>query len=243
MGADHLNIVVLVRVRNEAKRIGLFCEAYISADHIIVSDGGSDDDTVSIASQFSNVVLRPFEEKVQLQNGMWRNNDAQHVNHLIEAAKEFDPSWIVLDDCDCRPTLELKNNYRRILEETDKDFVHAVRFYFWGNDYYFPKMSAPGKGGELEPSLWAWRGTMNFKMIDIPPAYDFMLDGVKAPNIRVSHANLDLYPPLSLLHYSWDEERVEQKLKDYRESGFIPGYDDPRKFAGTMVSKLDWMIE
>jgi glycosyltransferase involved in cell wall biosynthesis len=243
VGACDLKIVVLVRTKNEAKRIGLFCQSYKDADHIIVSDGGSEDGTVAIASEFPNVVLRPYSGRVQLQNGMWRNNDALHVNHLIEAAKEFQPEFVILDDCDCRPTRELKENYRHILTETDKDFVHVVRFYFWGTEQYFPLMSMPGRDNVLEPSLWAWRGRMDFKMIDVPPAYDFMLDGAKAPNIRVSHANLDLYPPLALLHYSWDEERIEQKLKDYRESGFIPGYNDPRTFAGQMLPKTDWMIE
>lgn len=234
-------IVVLVRTRNEAKRIGLFCQSYADADHIIVSDGGSEDGTVAIASEFPNVILSPFTEREQLQNGYWRNNDAQHVNHLIAEAKKLDPSWIVLDDCDSRPSKELKENYRRILEETTAEYVHVVRFYFWGQDQYFPKMSSPG--GELEPSLWAWRGWIDFKMIDVPPAYNFSIDGVEAKSLRIERPNLDLYPPLALLHYSWDEERIEQKLRDYRDSGFIPGYDDPRTFAGQMLPKTDWMIE
>lgn len=233
-------IVVLVRTRNEAKRIGLFCNSYREADHIVVSDGGSVDGTVAIATQFANVILAPFEGRTFLPSGTWRNNDAQHVNHMIEFAKKLEPTWVIEDDCDCVPTRELKENYRNILEDTTADFVHVVRFYFWGKDRYFPSMSSPG--GDLEPSLWAWRGNQDFKMIDIPPAYEFSLGGQKVPNLRVSHANLDLYPPLSLLHYSWDEQRVKQKLRDYRDSGFIPGYSDPRNFAGQMLPKEDWMI-
>lgn len=234
-------IVVLVRTRNEAKRIGLFCQSYRDADHIIVSDGGSEDGTVAIASEFPNVILAPFESRTYLPSGAWRNNDAAHANFLIERGRELNPDFLVYDDCDCVPTKELRENYRRILEETDKEFVHVVRFYFWGKDHYFPKMSSPG--GELEPSLWAWRGWINFRMIDVPPAYDFSVDGQKVNSLRVERPNLDLYPPLALLHYSWDEERVEQKLKDYRDTGFIPGYDDPRNFAGQMLPKTDWMIE
>ena len=236
-----MKIVVLVRTRNEAKRIGLFCQSYKDAEHIIVSDGGSDDATVAIASAFPNVVLRPFTERVELENGYWRNNDAAHANFLIAAAKEFAPDWIIYDDCDCRPTRELKNQYRSILESTNKDFVFVVRFYFWGTEHHFPKMARPV--GELEPSLWAWRGSVDFKMIDAPPAYTFSVNGKEAHSIRLEYSNLALYPPLSLLHYSWDEERIEQKLKDYRDSGFIKGYDDPRTFAGRMLPKEDWMIE
>lgn len=238
-----MKVVVIVRTRNEAKRIGLFCQSYQDADYIIVSDGGSEDGTVAIASEFQNVFLWPYNERVQLKDGYWRNNDAQHVNHLIETAQWFKPDWIILDDCDCRPSRALKENYRRILEETEAEFVHVVRFYFWGQDYYFPQMSEPGGQGVLEPSLWAWRGDLDFKMIDVPPAYNFSVDGVEAKSLRIERPNLDLYPPLALLHYSWDEERIRQKLKDYRDSGFIPGYDDPRNFAGQMLPKTDWMIE
>ena len=234
-------IVVLVRTRNEAERIGAFCRAYKDADHIIVSDGGSQDRTVEIASTFPNVILSPFNERVQLGNGLWRNNDAQHVDHLIAEAKKLDPSWIILDDCDCVPNRELKANYRRLLEETTAEYVHVVRFYFWEKRHYFPRMSSPG--GELEPSLWAWRGNIDFKMIDIPPAYEFSVDGRKVESLRTASPNLDLYPPYALLHYSWDERRVKHKVKAYRKSGFIPEYSDPRKWAGEMLPKTDWMVE
>jgi len=151
-----LKIVVIVRTRNEEKRIGKFCEAYKDADHIIVSDGGSEDDTVSIAQSYPNVILSPFYNRVELKNGAWRNNDAQHVNHLIIEAKKLSPDWIILDDCDCRPNVSLKQIYRSHLETTDRNFVMVTRFYFWGTDEYFPKMSSTG--GKIEPSLWAWRG-------------------------------------------------------------------------------------
>ena len=238
-----MKIVVLTRTRNEAKRIGLFCHSYEDADHIIVSDGGSEDATELIASQYTNVILSPFRERVEFPNGSWRNNDAAHVNHLIREAKKLDPAWVILDDVDCRPTRALKENYRSILEETDKEYVHVVRFYFWGKDQYFPDMSMPGHDNILEPSLWAWRGWINFEMIDVPPAYNFSIDGKWVKDLRMERPNLDLYPPHSLLHYSWDEERIEQKLRDYRDTGFIPGYNDPRNFAGQVLPKEDWMIE
>jgi glycosyltransferase involved in cell wall biosynthesis len=227
------NIVVLVRTRDEEERIGKFCEAYKDADTIIVSDGGSLDKTVEIASQHSNVILRPFNERVQLKNGYWRNNDAAHANFLVQQSKEFNPDWCIYDDCDCRPNFALRQNYRSIMEKTNNNIIMAVRIYFWGTEEWFPLMSSPG--GQLEPSLYAWKGNLDFRFIDVPPAYDFSINGAKVRNIRTEYGVEDLYPPLALLHYSWDEKRVEYKMKNYVESPLI--------FAGAKEPILDWMRE
>ena len=48
-------------------------------------------------------------------------------------------------------------------------------------------------------------------------------------------------PPYCLLHYSWvDKERLEKKLKYYRESGQHPTMSHPTDFAGTPEKLPDW---
>lgn len=238
-----MKIVVIVRTRDETKRIGKFCESYRDADVIIVSDGGSLDDTESIASSYPNVILKPFTERVELNNGYWRNNDAAHANHLIQEARKLDPDWIIYDDCDCRPNYLLKQDYRDILSTSTERVIMAVRVYHWNEDEWFPRFSSPT--GQYEASLWAWRGDLNFSFIDNPPAYWFALNGeqVEKNDLRLAVGVKDLMPPYCLLHYSWNEETVEYKRKNYAESGFIRDFGDPREFAGKRSPIEEWMRE
>jgi glycosyltransferase involved in cell wall biosynthesis len=240
-----MKIVVIVRTRDESRRIGPFCESYRWADQVIVSDGGSLDDTISIASRFPNVLLRPFGERVQLANGLWRNNDSGHANHLIACANELAPDWIVYDDCDCRPNRLLREAGRDLLEGTDADFALAVRLYLWGTDQHFPHMAKPEPAHERwEPSLWAWRGPLDFWTVDKPPAYDFRVGDTVLGDVHLSHRVLDILPPLCLLHYSWDDPaRVDRKVTFYRESGFIPAMAHPLTFAGPLNPLPEWAGE
>jgi glycosyltransferase involved in cell wall biosynthesis len=235
-----MKIVVIVRARDEEHRIGKFCESYKDADQIIVSDGGSEDRTVEIASGYPNVILSPFLERTELNHRFWRNNDSDHVNHLIREANKLKPNWIIFDDADCRPNYLLRQDYRSILEKSDKDYIMAVRIYFWGTDQYFPRMSSPG--GQLEPSLWAWRGSLDFWTINNPPAYFFRVGDKKTEDMATDATSL--FPPYCLLHYSWDSpDRVEHHIKNYRDSGFMPGYDSPLQFAGSLSPLEEWMRE
>lgn len=240
-----MKIAVVTRTRNEAHRIGQFCRAYTWADHVLVSDGGSEDDTVAIASLFPNVLLRPFHERVQLRRGYWRNNDSQHVNHVIACANELKPDWIILDDCDCRPNRLLKRNARTILEEAKADFVFAVRLFVWEKGQHFPWMAKPAAGHQMwEASLWAWRGSVDFWTVDVPPAYNFRIGDRAIADLHVDSTVLDLLPPLALLHFSWDDpQRVEKKLQVYRESGFIPGQLHPLDYGGPLEPLPEWAVE
>ena len=55
-------IIVTVRARDEAHRIGQFCEAYKDADKILVADGGSEDDTSQKAPENHIMLLVKFQK-------------------------------------------------------------------------------------------------------------------------------------------------------------------------------------
>ena len=250
MGINHFmekrqKIVVIVRTRNESHRIAQFCTAYKDADRILVADGGSDDATVDIARSFRNVHVRYFDEYVKLANGHVRNNDSDHTNFLIRWAKEYQPTFVIYDDCDCRPNATLRYNYRSILARTDADYVMAVRIYLWGKDQYFPHMAKPGEGHtKWEPSLWAWRGNQDFSTVDVPPAFTFKVGARHVKDLHFEEKVLDLPPSYCLLHYSWDDaERVERKLRVYRESGLIKNMRHPLEMGGPLEPLAEWMIE
>jgi len=240
-----IKIVVIVRTRDEEHRIGQFCRAYKHADMILVGDGGSKDSTVSIARTFPNVNVRYYRKKTKLKKGYWRNNDSDHVNWLIDWARTYDPDWIISDDCDCRPNYLLRKDFRKILSNTPRDFVMAVRFYVWGKDQHFPHMAKPEKNHKIyEPSLWAWRANVEFKTVNVPPAFTFRIGGRDVKDLHKDAKTLDVFPPRCLIHYSWDdEERVKEKIKVYRESGFIPNMKHPLDFAGPLEPLPDFCHE
>lgn len=236
-------IIVIVRTRDEAHRIGKFCEAYKDADRILVADGGSTDNTKEIASQYPNVEIRDYTKRVQLANGLWRNNDSDHVNFLINWAKEYNPLWIIEDDCDCRPNYLLKQDYLDILKTTSADYVMVTRlFVSWNEGKHFAYLSRPNHT-DYEPSLWAWRGRLDFWTTDVPPAYNFRLGDRIITNIRTENV-LELMPPYCLLHYSWDDlDRVDKKVQYYRESGFIPGQLHPKDYGSPEENLPEWAHE
>jgi hypothetical protein len=241
-------IVVCVRTRDEEHRIGQFCESYKDADLILVGDGGSVDNTVKIAESFSNTVVRRFPGRTKMKEGHWRNNDSYHANWMFEWAKYgYYPSWIIYDDCDCRPNYLLKQDYRKILEETDCDFVMVTRLYLWGLDQHFPHMAKPDAKQDhtvYEPSLWAWRGGMDFWTIDVPPAYVFRIGEMEVKDLHFDANTLDLFPPYCLLHCSWDnEKRVDEKVRIYRESGLIPTMKHPLEMGGPLEPLPDFAYE
>lgn len=234
-------IIVCVRTLNEVHRIERFCESYKDADLIIVADGGSQDGTQEAAREFKNVWLTHFTERTELANGYWRNNDSRHANFLFGLAYDYKPDWIIYDDCDCVPNALLRKEYRHILETTDCDVVMAVRLYLWGLDQHFPRMAQPGELGKWETSLYAWRGNLDLWTINVPPAYDFRIGGIKVADFRNDAKTLEVFPPYVLRHESWDNaERVEKKIQYYRESGFISNMAHPLEFAGVLEPLPKW---
>lgn len=240
-----MKIVVTVRTRDEERRIAQFCESYADADLILVADGGSVDRTKEIAATYPNVVIRDFTERQPMQGGHWRNNDSDHANFLFAWAYGLHPDWVIYDDCDCRPNYLLKQDYRKILEETDANFVMVTRLYLWGEKQHFPNMAKPAETHtKWEPSLYAWRGYLDFWTIDVPPAYDFRIGSKRVTDLHKDSTVLDLMPPYCILHYSWDDpERTDQKVKIYRDSGLISGMLHPLEFAGPLEDLPEWAHE
>jgi glycosyltransferase involved in cell wall biosynthesis len=237
-------IIVCVRTRDEEHRIAQFCEAYKDADKILVADGGSIDNTVSIAKSYSNVELLHYNKRVELKNGYWRNNDSDHANFLFKKAYKYKPDWIIFDDCDIRPNYLLREHYRSILRKTDKDVVLAVRVYLWGTDEYYPKLSSPLGEEKGQGSLWAWRGNVDLWTVDAFPHFSIRVGEKHIKEFRTDTKCLELQYPFCLLHYSWDTpERAERKVKSHRESGSIPHMNHPLKIGGELLPLENWMRE
>jgi len=233
-----MNIFVINRVRNEERNIERFCMSYQWADRILIADGGSEDKTIEIARSIPKVTVKNFGLRVQMENGLWRNPQAEHINFMIRWAEREGADWIIFDDCDCFPNYLLKQNARSIIEDTDKKFIKVTRLYLWGEDQHLIKMAQPARPGEWYPSLWAWRaGELRAQNTDMA----FML----RPKINLDEVQ-ELLPPYCLLHNSWpNKEEVDRKLNFYRRSGQIKNMLHPLdpSFGGVPVPLPDWARE
>jgi hypothetical protein len=241
-------IIVIVRTLNEAHNIVPFCYQYSKiADKILVADGGSHDDTLEGAAMFSKVEIRHFDERTELENGYWRNNDSDHINFLIEWAKEHDPEWIIMDDCDCRPNFLLQKDARGVLKHTAQNVVMTCRVYLYGHDQHFPHMMKlkPTEEFNYMTSLWAWKPETDLWTKDNDfPHYTLMIGDEIAGDLHKSTSVLDLMPPYGLIHYTWaDEARLLEKIRIHQESGSIPGQLHPTLYAGPLEPRPSWAYE
>ena len=227
-----MKIVVATRTRNEERNIVRFCLGYRWADKILIADGGSDDETISIASSFCNVEVRCFNERVE-RNGYWRNPHGKHINFLINWAKEENVDWVILDDADCFPTRDLRLNSRTLFDRAEASGAKAIflhRLYIYLDKLYCPEMNKPGQ------SLWAWRLDSGIVADERNP-WDHVILNVPKERYLLDHPN-------SCLHrYYPDEETIERKLKFYRESGQHPSMLHPLQTQGVMAELLEWMRE
>jgi glycosyltransferase involved in cell wall biosynthesis len=237
-----MKFIATVRTYNEAEHIEKFCQSYSQfVDEVLVADGGSDDRTKELASKYPKVKIRDYPVKVECQNGILRNPDGPHIQFLIDWAQEEGADWIVHQDCDQRPNKFLKEDIRKILEETDKDFILVTQIFLWGSNQYFRSMSNQGSG--WMQGLWAWRANINMKIIDKMPHYEFSYDGVKSIDIDRSNKILRTQPPYCFLHFGWESaEKTQKHVEYYRNSGLIPNMTHPLH-NGTPISLESWMVE
>jgi len=223
-----MKIVATVRSLNESKNIDRFCQCYSWVDQILIADGGSSDDTVSMALKYENVHAYTFPDKIWHTDKIFSNPRGKHVNFLIDWAKRWKADWMIFDDMDCVPTLDLQKWGRNIIEETPSDMIFAYRMYVIGQDEYFPDANIPGQ------SLWAWK-------IGVPVSGDEsdpVVFTMKIPDT----SRLNLLHPYSLLHYFYpDEETARKKMELYGITGDAGGNPvHPRNIFGKVEKLPEW---
>lgn len=228
-----MKAIAIVRTRNEERNIERFCQSYSWANKILVADGGSEDNTMLLASKFPNVEVREFTERIEMENDLWRNPEAEHLNFLVEWAEDEGADWIFVDDCDCVPNWWLRHHMCRMLPGLDKKhkYIYAVRLYLWGEDKHFPKLAKPK--GEWCPSLWGWSVYTGLRFINTRMAYTHDPQPAEGEKFEFT-------PPYCLKHYAWDKDIAEQKVAFYRESGQIPDMRHPLEFGGKLEDLPDW---
>lgn len=225
-----MNIVVAVRCYNEAKNIERFMRGYDFADQIVVSDGGSTDNSVELLKQYPKVKLLHFEGGETVGGHFW-NTDAPHMNFVIDAAKELDPTWLIFDDMDDVPNAHLRLNARVLLEQSPKPQVNAFRLYMWGDDRFFPHMNRDFQAGYQ--SLWAWKPSEIYIHADTAIRHGTIRGTMSDPY------QLDV--PYCLLHKSWHPDTIQKKIDRYNAIG-LP-MNDPREFAGPIQNLPPWAVE
>ena len=238
-----MKLISTCRTYNEEKHIKLWCESYSQfADDLLVADGGSTDNTLEIASEYPKVKIRNYPVTVQMKDGTFRNPDGPHVQFLVDWATEIGGDWIVHQDCDQRPNKFLKQDARKIMEDTDRDFLQVTQIFLWGKDKYFRDLSF--MGGDWRQGLWAWRLSSGLKIIDKMPHYMFSLDGQEPTDINKTDRKIDIQPPYCFMHYGWQtEEETAAHVDYYRRTGLINNMAHPLDFGGTPVPLEEWMVE
>lgn len=225
-----MKIVVAVRCYNEEKNIDRFMRCYDFADSIVVSDGGSTDNSVEMLKTYPKVSLFHYGNFEMISGQRW-NPDGMHMNYVMNLAKQFNPDWLILDDMDDVPNPKLQKDARSILERCDKDQVNLFRLYMWGEDQYFPKMN--NYFDPIYRSLWAWKP----RNIDIR-ADEAIRHGTI---IGITDDYYGIDSPYCLMHYSWHPDTVEQKMKRYNRLR-LPMHH-PLSFAGTPEPLPDWVLQ
>lgn len=205
-----MKIIALVRSLNEERFIGRCINNYQWCNDVLVADGGSIDDTVKIASEFGNVSIRQFTERIELPDDEFMNPEPAHLNFLFDWADEKRADWVLIADCDTWPNLALQRNARTFMTRGDiigADGLFATQLYMWGEDEYFPKINEAG------PGQWAWRADLGLRWPDGNNNFEIVAPGPDKAN------SIILEEPYVLMHYISDPEREEEKIKRYTAWG------------------------
>ena len=231
MASNHLNIVVTTRCLNGIEYIDRFVRGYDFANQIIVSDGGSDDGSIEKWMEYYPKV-RVFQyDDVTFIDGYKWNPDNNHIQHAIDRALEYNPTWLILDDLDDVPNHLLRKDARELLESTSVPQMNAFRLYLWGDKEYFPYMNR-NFDGQFR-SLWAWQPDRIHIQSDLSVKHGTMVGMMNEP------ANLSI--PYVLLHKSWHPDTIQQKIDRYNAIGLPMNH--PLEFAGIPEVLPEWAHE
>lgn len=237
-----MNIVVAVRCYNEERHVERFINGYSFADKIVISDGGSTDRSVELIKNHplyhSKIQLLNFDHHVVVNGHRW-NEDAPHMNFVLDAAKELKPDWLIFDDMDDVPNKDLREAARDVfysllfpkLGESEYCQVNAFRLYMWGDARYFPYMNRDFNKDYT--SLWAWRPDVVEIQAD-PAFHHGTLTGLSSEPLM-----LDI--PYCLLHKSYDPTTIDAKLERYNALGLTMLH--PLETNGELRDLPSWAIE
>lgn len=226
-----MKIVSLVRTLNEEKNIARFCKSYSWADKILVADGGSTDDTVSIAKTFPNVDVRLFDEWVYGDNGTKRNPEGRHINFLINWAYDEKCDWMTLEDCDCFPSKKLQESARTFFDFAERSELLCIklqRVYLYGKDQWF--------SNNKTNINWAWK-----------PKTGIIVDEHDPWGIITLNVPLDgytLFPPYVVLHdFSPTPEIGQAKMDFYNATGRMSVLPSIPEVFGELSQREEWMTD
>lgn len=226
-----MKIILTLKSRNEENNIRNAIESYHDwVDEILLADGGSTDRTVNVAKWFPKVSVRPFRIGYIREDGSFRNHEGKHLNFLFEWARMRGADWIIHDDCDCVLNYFFKKGARSIIENCEKETIHACRLYVYGRDKHFQRMSYVND--KWQPSLWAWR-TGLVKSEDVER--HFTISNIE----KLSKCVVE--PPYCILHkFAPDEETIMKKVNDYKLEA--PTAVHPRVTYGEPEPLPEWAL-
>lgn len=228
-----MKIVVVTRTLNESHNIKRFMRGYEFADEILVSDGGSTDDTLEKLADYPKVTVfdSPYKE---IKNGYLHNPDNPNIKFIIDKGLERKPDFIILDDFDDVPNKTLRENARTIIENCELSQINGFRLYLWNDEFgtrYFPQMN--NYFDKRYTSLWGWYPDR------ISITADLDIDHGTLIGLSIRPMNLEL--PLCLLHASWNSKTIDEKVQRYNAIGLPTVH--PFEFAGPLEFLPEWANE
>lgn len=212
------SLSIIVITHNEAKNIVPCLQTVSWADEIIVVDSGSDDDTRSLARQFTDHVYH---------HGDWQGFGAQKNRALAYASKD----WVLSIDADERVSDDLKREIQSILRDSYAVEVSSLTSMV----YAIPRLSAycgrfmyhGGWYPDYVPRLFRH----GYAQFSDAPVHERLLFTGQAKRLR-SH----------LLHYSYrDLDQVLEKTNAYSRAGAERLYSQGKKSSlGKAIGRGLW---